>query len=471
VTEFEPVIGLEVHAQLHTATKLFCGCATRFGDAPNVNVCPVCLGLPGALPVLNREAIDLAIRTALVLGCEVHERSVFARKNYFYPDLPKGYQISQYEEPLSTNGALEIGGRRAGIVRVHVEEDAGKSVHLAGRDVSLVDCNRAGVPLAEIVGAPDLLSPSEAAGYLRTMRLRLLYAGVCDGNMEEGSLRCDANVSVRPVGTAALGTKVEIKNLNSVKHVERALEHEIARQTALLSTGGRVVQETRLYREATGETAPMRSKEDAHDYRYFPDPDLPPLHVDRRRVEALHAGIPELAPAKSARYLGMGLSEYDAGVLTSHPRIAAFFEAVLHLHDDAKEVSNFVQTDVLRETTLDGLGAKFSVSAERVAALLDLVRAGTISRKIAKEVFADVIATGREPRDIVEAKGLEQVSDAATLEAVVRRVVDAAPGQAVEYRAGKAKLLAFFVGRVMKETRGRANPERVNEILLRILSE
>jgi len=464
----EAVIGLEVHAQLRTETKLFCGCAARFGDRPNTNVCPVCLGFPGALPVLGRAAVDLAMRAALALGCTVHEQSVFARKNYFYPDLPKGYQISQFERPLATGGAIEVAGRRIGIARVHMEEDAGKSLH--GRESSLVDLNRAGVPLAEIVGEPDLRTPDEAAEYVRALRGLLMFAGVCDGSMEDGSLRCDANVSVREPG-AALGTKVEIKNLNSMRHVERALGWEIRRQTALVAAGGRVAQETRLFREATGETAPMRSKEEANDYRYFPDPDLPPLRIERARIEAARAAIPELPPAKRERFVAMGLTRYDAGVLCAHPAVAAFFEEAAASHGDPKRVANFVQTEVLRETRLEGLDARIPISAEGVVALLRLVDDGTLSGKIAKEVFGEMIASGRGPGEIVEAKGLAQVSDPAVLEASVRRIVALHPREREEYRAGKAKLFGFFVGRVMEETRGRANPQVLRDLLQRVLGE
>jgi aspartyl-tRNA(Asn)/glutamyl-tRNA(Gln) amidotransferase subunit B len=471
MTDFEAVIGLEVHAQLRTKTKLFCGCAARFGDPPNSNVCPVCLGFPGALPMPGRAAIDLALRTAIALGCTIHAESVFERKNYFYPDLPKGYQISQYERPLATKGSLDVAGRTVGITRVHVEEDAGKSLHLAGRASSLVDLNRAGVPLVEIVGEPDLRSPEEAAEYLRTLRAVLMFAGVCDGNMEEGSLRCDANVSVRPRGSATLGTKVEIKNVNSIKFAERALEWEITRQTALLAGGGRVVQETRLFREATGETAAMRSKEEAHDYRYFPDPDLPPLVVDDARIAAARAALPQGPAETRARFVAAGLTPYDAAVLTSHPALAAFFDAAARAHGDWKEVANFVQTEVLRETVFDGLGARFPVSPDGVAALLALVDAGTISGKTSKEVFAEMIATRRGPEEIVRAKGLEQVTDEGVLEAAVRRIVSEHPAEKAEFRAGKAKVLGFFVGLVMKETRGRASPKAVQEILARVLAE
>jgi aspartyl-tRNA(Asn)/glutamyl-tRNA(Gln) amidotransferase subunit B len=467
----EAVIGLEVHAQLRTASKLFCGCSTRFGDPPNTNVCPVCLGLPGALPVVNHEAVEMALRAALALGCTVHERSVFARKNYFYPDLPKGYQISQYERPLATNGSLDLGDHPVRVMRVHMEEDAGKSLHLGGRDASLVDFNRCGVPLIEIVGEPDLRTPREAAEYLRTLRAVLMYVGVCDGHMEEGSLRCDANVSIRPRGSPGLGTKVEVKNMNSARHLERALRHEIERQGALLSAGGRVAQETRLYREATGETASMRSKEEAHDYRYFPDPDLPPLVVAPDRVAAERASLPELPAARRARFVAMGLTEYDAGVLTAHPAVASFFEAAAIVHGDAKKVANFVQNEVLRVADLGGLEARIPVTPEGLAVLLSLVDAGTISGTIAKEVFAEVGSNGRDPREIIRARGLTQLSDPAVLEEAARRVVAAHPKEREQFRGGKTKVLGFFVGRVMSETEGRANPRRVNEILRRILAE
>jgi aspartyl-tRNA(Asn)/glutamyl-tRNA(Gln) amidotransferase subunit B len=469
---YEPVIGLEVHAQLLTRTKAFCGCPTTYGAPPNTQVCPVCLGLPGALPALSDEAVRLAVRAALSLSCTIRRESRFARKNYFYPDLPKGYQISQYDEPFSSGGHLDIevnGVRKTvGITRVHMEEDAGKSQHLG--HASVVDLNRSGVPLVEIVGEPDLRSAAEAAEYLRVLRDVLVFAGVNDGNLEEGSFRCDANVSIRPVGQTKLGTRVELKNINSFRFVEKAIEHEIARQAAVLDGGGRIVQETRGYNEDQGATFSMRSKEEAQDYRYFPDPDLPPLVLDEAFVDEVRARMPELPQAKRARFVAdMGLSPYAAQVLTGHPRIAAFFEEAAALHGQPVRVANFVQSEVLRDVKTHGLSAEIPVSARQLAALLALVDRGTISGKQAKEVYAKLIGTDRSPEDVVASLGMKQVSDAGAIEAACARVIDAHPRQAAELKAGKASLIGFFVGQVMKETKGSANPQLVNEALKKLL--
>jgi aspartyl-tRNA(Asn)/glutamyl-tRNA(Gln) amidotransferase subunit B len=469
---YEAVIGLEVHAQLLTRTKAFCGCPTTYGAPPNTQVCPVCLGLPGALPVLNGEAVGMAVRTALALSCDIRPHSRFARKNYFYPDLPKGYQISQYDEPFSSKGRLAIdvdGGRRdIGITRVHMEEDAGKNVHRA--HASVVDLNRSGVPLVEIVGEPDLRSAAEAAEYLRTLRDVLVFIGVNDGNLEEGSFRCDANVSIRPPGATKLGTRVELKNINSFRFVEKAIAHEIARQAAVLDGGGVIVQETRGWNEDKGTTFSLRSKEEAQDYRYFPDPDLPPLVIDEAFVDGVRATMPELPRQKRERFVAeMGLAPYAAQVLTGHPRIAAFFEEAATLHGNATKVANFIQSEVLGDVTTHGLEATFPVSAQQVAALLRVVDAGTISGKQAKEVYAKMAGSRSTPEDVIAQLGMQQVTDAGAIEEACRRVIEANPKQAEQLKAGKSALFGFFVGQVMKETRGAANPQLVNETLRRLL--
>ncbi|PYQ54768.1 MAG: Asp-tRNA(Asn)/Glu-tRNA(Gln) amidotransferase GatCAB subunit B [Acidobacteria bacterium] len=477
-TRYEPVIGLEVHAQLRTATKIFCGCRNRFGDAPNTNVCPVCLGLPGALPVLNREAVSLAVRAALATECTVHETSVFARKNYFYPDLPKGYQISQYERPLATGGHVEIpaggGLRRVRLLRIHMEEDAGKLLHEGhpwSGEKSGVDFNRSGVPLIEIVSAPDLTSAEEAHDYLTALRALLVYAGVSDGNMEEGSLRCDANVSIRARGAETLGTRAEIKNLNSFRNVARAIQHEVARQAAVVESGGRVVQETRLWNADRGETVSMRSKEDAQDYRYFPEPDLPPLVVDERWREAVRASLPELPAAKRRRFVEeYRLPDYDAGVLTLAPEVADYFEKAARESRNPKAASNWIMTEVLRKMKDDErpLGQSL-VTPQRLAELVGLVEAGTISSTSAKDVFARMWATGEGARAIVEREGLAQLSDEALIQAAVDEVVASSPDQVATYRKGKASTLGWFVGQVMRKTGGKANPQLVNALLKKAL--
>src|SRR6266545_280702 len=473
-TRYEPVIGLEVHAQLRTATKIFCSCRNRFGDAPNTNVCPVCLGLPGALPVLTRQAVTLALRAALATECTVHETSIFARKNYFYPDLPKGYQISQYERPLATNGHLEIPAGAGAFRRIRMEEDAGKLLHEGlpwSAEKSGVDFNRSGVPLIEIVSAPDLHRAEEAHDYLTALKAVLLYAGVSDCNMEEGSLRCDANVSVRARGTETLGTRAEIKNLNSFRNVARAIDHEIARQSALVSAGGRVVQETRLWNADRGETFSMRSKEDAHDYRYFPEPDLPPLVVDDEWLREVRASLPELPADKRKRFVAAyKLPEYDAGVLTLVPEVADYFEAVARASGNAKAASNWVMTEVLRKVKDDDRPLSASpVPPARLAELIQLVDGGAITGTSAKVVFERMWTAGEDARTIVEREGLAQVADEGAIESAVAEVIAASPDQVATYRKGKTSTLGWFVGQVMRKTGGKANPQLVNALLKKAL--
>ncbi|KPJ74801.1 MAG: glutamyl-tRNA amidotransferase [Deltaproteobacteria bacterium SG8_13] len=469
--EFEPVIGLEVHAQLKTKTKIFCSCSTAFGAPPNTHTCPVCLGMPGVLPVLNRQVVEFTLRMAVATHCEINPESRFARKNYFYPDLPKGYQISQYELPIARNGwvRIETNGspKRIGINRIHMEEDAGKLIHSPDRPVSLVDFNRTGVPLIEIVSKPDICSPEQAGNYLRQLRSIVRYLDICDGNLEEGSFRCDANVSIRPKGTEALGTRTELKNLNSFRYVEKALQFEILRQQEVLLDGGAVVQETRLWDAEKNRSFSMRGKEEAHDYRYFPDPDLLPLVVDADWLAAVEKSLPELPDARKNRFeADYGLPAYDAGLLTADRELADYFEACLQHAADPKPVSNWIMGPLLALLNSRNLSAAQSpVPPEQLTALLNLVDKGTVSAKIAKTVFEEMAATGKPPAVIVEEKGLVQVSDSSAIEAVVAKVLAAHPKEVAAYRGGKAKLLGFFVGQVMKETSGKANPRVVNEIL------
>jgi aspartyl-tRNA(Asn)/glutamyl-tRNA(Gln) amidotransferase subunit B len=469
VTAYESVIGLEVHAQLLTKTKLFCPCAVEVGTRPNQNVCPVCLGLPGSLPVGNRRAIELAVRAALALGCTIHQDSIFARKNYFYPDLPKGYQISQFEQPFSTDGQLELEvdgvRRRAHIQRVHLEEDAGKNVHGVGGE-SLVDLNRAGTPLIEIVGSPDLRSSAEAAAYLRALRDILMFVGANDGNLEEGSFRCDANVSIRPVGATTLGTRTELKNINSFRNVQRAIDSEIARQISILEEGGQIEQQTRSFDPDSGKTRPLRSKADAHDYRYFPEPDLPPLQFDEALIEAQRSAVGELPAAVRNRWTSeLQLSPGAVSTLTQHPEYVRFFHAVCALFPHPVKAANWIQTEVLRDTTSHGLEAKFPVRPEQVAELLELVEAGKISAPQAKKVHASLVGTERSASDIVAELGMSVVSDDAALRPIIQRVLDENPKNVASYRSGKAALLGFFVGQVMKQSQGRANPQLVSRLL------
>jgi aspartyl-tRNA(Asn)/glutamyl-tRNA(Gln) amidotransferase subunit B len=479
---YEAVIGLEVHAQLRTASKAFCGCSTSFGMEPNSNVCPVCLGMPGVLPVLNRNLVEYIIRMGLATNCSIAQRSVFARKNYFYPDLPKGYQISQFEEPICTRGYIEIDlsdatRKRIGITRIHMEEDAGKSIHDQDAD-TLIDVNRCGVPLIEIVSEPDIRSPEEAYMYLSRIKQIVTYIDVCDGNMEEGSLRCDANVSVRRKGETAFGTKTEVKNMNSFRNVERALHAEIARQIDMIKNGEDVVQQTLLWDADRNAVVPMRSKEEAHDYRYFPDPDLVPVMVDTQWIKRIQAALPELPAVRRDRFIEeYGLPSYDADVLTVSRDLADYFElAVGALASKAetgyKAVSNWVMGDVMRVLKDHNIViGDFPVEARNIGILVDLIQDGTISGKIAKDVFELMLTDFRSPEILVGERGLMQVTDAATVEPVVKKVIDDHPEEVRQFRDGKSKVLGFFVGKVMQETKGKANPKLVNELIKKLLDE
>ena len=471
---YEAVIGLEIHAQLLTATKIFCGCSTAFGAPPNAHSCPVCIGLPGALPVLNRRAVDLAVTAALALGCDVQERSVFARKNYFYPDLPKGYQISQYELPLALGGGLQmpasVGGRFVKLTRIHMEEDAGKSLHEGFADSdrkTYLDFNRSGVPLVEIVSEPDMRSAAEAALFFETLRQILVWLGVNDGNMDEGSLRCDANVSVRQQGDTRLGTKTEVKNVNSFRYLEKAIEYEIGRHIDVLDHGGRIVQETRLFDAAQGKTYSMRSKEEAHDYRYFPEPDLPPLVVDQARRESIAASLPELPDARRLRLIAVyGIPEYDAALLTQTRGVADYFEETARHSGNAKAASNWVMGEVLRNMKERAIAIEaVPITPSALAGLISIVENGTISSTVAKDVFATMYDTGRAAAEIVAADGLAQISDSSSLDPIVQRVLAAHPDVVAEIKAGKDRKFQFLVGQVMKETKGKGDPKLVTDLM------
>lgn len=474
--KYEVVIGLEVHAQLKTKSKIFAPDGTEFGHEQNTQISPITLGMPGVLPVLNREVVNMGILTGLALNCEIPKRCKFDRKQYFYPDLPKGYQISQYDEPICVNGHLVINGKTIGITRAHLEEDAGKLVHsgadgLAGSNYSLVDLNRAGTPLLEIVSEPDMRSSDEAKAYVEELRNILRYIGVCDGNLEEGSMRCDANISIMPKGSKEFGTRAEIKNLNSFRAIQRAIEYEIERQIELVEEGERVVQETRLWDDNSGETRSMRGKEDAHDYRYFPEPDLMPLEISKEWVDGIKEKMPELPTEKRARYMSLGLSEYDAGIIVEQMEIALFFDEVIKLGANVKTSVNFLMGEISAYLKEEKIGiSETKLTPENLVELINLIEKGTISNNIGKQIIFTMLKEGTSASQIVEKQGLSQISDEGAIKEIVQKVIESNQEQVDAFKAGKTQLLGFFVGQVMKETKGRANPKTVNDLLKEFLS-
>lgn len=474
--EFEPVIGLEVHAQLLTKTKIFCGCSTKFGNLPNSNTCPICLGMPGVLPVLNKKVVEFTMKMALATHCRINEMNNFARKNYFYPDLPKGYQISQYAYPLAEYGYVDIemngGKKKIGITRIHMEEDAGKLMHDENNPSSYVDLNRTGVPLIEIVSEPDIRSAEEAGAYLRRLHEILVYLEICDGNMEEGSFRCDANISIRPKGQEKFGTRAELKNMNSFRNVQRALDYEIKRQRYVLDDGGSVIQETRLWNDSQGVTHSMRGKEEAHDYRYFPDPDLVPLNISKEWIDEIEKTLPELPMKKRERFVKeYGIPPYDAGVLVSSRKLADFYEETVKYSKNPKMASNWIMGDFLGHLKDEKIDVEASpVNPESLGEMIALIDGGTISGKIAKDVFEGMWQSGKPPKEIIEEKGLVQITDTGELEGIVDKILKDNPAQLEQYRSGKDKLFGFFVGQAMKATGGKANPKLVNELLKKKLS-
>lgn len=473
--KYEVVIGLEVHAQLKTKSKIFAQDSTEFGNEHNTQISPITLGMPGVLPVLNKSVVDMAILTGLALNCKIPNRCKFDRKQYFYPDLPKGYQISQYDEPICVGGHLDIAGKRIGITRAHLEEDAGKLVHagadgIAGSSYSLVDLNRAGTPLLEIVSEPDMRSSEEAKAYMEELRNILRYIGVCDGNLEEGSMRCDANISVMLKGSSEFGTRAEIKNVNSFRALQRAIEYEIERQIDLVEEGEKVVQETRLWDDNSGETRSMRGKEDAHDYRYFPEPDLMPLEISQEWIERVKNSMPELPEAKRKRYIGLGLSEYDANVIVEQMELALFFDEVIKLGANAKISVNFLMGEIAAYLKEEKLTIKESkLTPENLVELVSLIEKGTISNNIGKQIIFTMLKEGTSAAKIVEKQGLSQISDESAIKEIVQKIVDSNSAQVEAYKAGKTQLFGFFVGQVMKETKGRANPKTVNDLLKELL--